>query len=105
MSDGKEAKFIFVDDLSQPTSKTEKSVDAEIVRKWLEHTKGKCEFVIHEGAVYNVKNILKKQSKRKWQKILKKLSKKFTKQVGEHFHLTNFSKIWQDIMIYLMMSL
>ena len=53
MSDGKEAKFIFLDDLSQPKSENKTVVDIEklkgIVKQWYEHCVGRSNFTVLGG--------------------------------------------------------
>jgi hypothetical protein len=58
MSDGKEAKFIFLDDLSQPKSENKTVVDLEklkgIGKQWFEHCVGRSNLTVLGGTVMNV---------------------------------------------------
>lgn len=55
MSDGKEAKFIFLDDLSQPKSENNTVVDLEklkgIGKQWYEHLVGRSNLTVLDGTV------------------------------------------------------
>ena len=55
MSDGKEAKFIFLDDLSQPKSKNNTVVDVEkikeIGKQWYENCVGRSNLYVLGGTV------------------------------------------------------
>jgi hypothetical protein len=51
MSDGKEAKFIFLDDLSQPKSENNVVVDIEKLKQWYEHCAGRSNLTVLGGTV------------------------------------------------------
>lgn len=55
MSDGKEAKFVFIDDLSQPKSENKTVVDIEklkeILKQRYEHCVGRSNFTVLGGTV------------------------------------------------------
>lgn len=68
MSDGKEAKFIFLDDLSQPKSENNTVVDIEklkgIGKEWYEHCVGRSNLTVLGGTTVMSKGDLDKFTKK-----------------------------------------